>query len=278
MRAVPKSEVYSLDGGRTLVMHPEIATQAGTANGEADGHLDCRHHHGAAAMTKLDEQTIKDLTNLALDRCGAALIDVLQMVDDKEQAAQIGANVAGVILAFAADELRVGRNEVGAAAYLSALSTITQLTTQHAWQKGRAEEAVQVRHPNIIRGRLTAEAKDRIEQLAIEMKNPTPSNIARAINCHPATVKWYMLTHGLLDQTPGRAARAYVRYGQTIHPYAPEHDSKLMELRTAHPNFPRRAIAEMLTEAFGIQRNAHSVHVRLILLAAAPDEPFAMAS
>lgn len=25
MRAVPKSEVYSLDGGRTLVMHPEIA-------------------------------------------------------------------------------------------------------------------------------------------------------------------------------------------------------------------------------------------------------------
>ena len=25
MRAVPKQEVYSLDGGRTLVMHPEVA-------------------------------------------------------------------------------------------------------------------------------------------------------------------------------------------------------------------------------------------------------------
>jgi hypothetical protein len=77
-----------------------------------------------------------------------------------------------------------------------------------------------------------------------------------------------------------RGLRCPVRFklGQTIRPYAPEHDSKLLELREAHPNLPRRAIAEILTEAFGIERNAHGVHVRLILLTAAPDEPFAMAS
>lgn len=26
IRAVPKTEVFSIDGGRTLVMHPEVAT------------------------------------------------------------------------------------------------------------------------------------------------------------------------------------------------------------------------------------------------------------
>jgi hypothetical protein len=51
---------------------------------------------GGAAMTKIDERVIKDLTNLAIDRCDRALSDVLQLVDEAEGRAAIAATVAAV--------------------------------------------------------------------------------------------------------------------------------------------------------------------------------------
>jgi hypothetical protein len=128
------------------------------------------------------------------------------------------------------------------------------------------------RFPNIVRGRLSADERAQIEKLATSMRAPTPGKIARKLNRHPATVKWYMLTHGLIEQKPGRAARVHVRNGRTIHPYSPEHDARLLALRTLLPDAPYRVVAERLTTSFGIERDAHSVQVRLALLAAAPDE------
>lgn len=122
--------------------------------------------------------------------------------------------------------------------------------------------------PNIRRGRMTAEDKAAIERMAVEMDKPTPGKIAAKINRHPATVNWYMLTRGLIERVPGRAHAPYTRNGKTIHPYAPEHDEFIEDLRAQGKVF--REIGELVTVKFGIKRDAHSVQVRIIQLAAAP--------
>lgn len=127
----------------------------------------------------------------------------------------------------------------------------------------------------IIRGKMPPEAHAEIERLATTMAKPTPGKIARAINRHPATVKWYMLTHGLINERPGRLAQAYSRNGQTIYPYTEAQDIRLLEITAGNPQASRRVIAEMMTAEFGIPRNSHSVSVRLVLLAAAPDDEIA---
>jgi hypothetical protein len=134
-----------------------------------------------------------------------------------------------------------------------------------------------LRHPNLIRGKMSVAECAEIERLASVMRKPTPGKIARAINRHPATVKWYMLTHGLIEQKPARCPRIYFRGGRAIHPYSEEHDRRLLELRSTHPDAPLRVIGELITAEFGIERNSHSVAVRLTLLAAAPD-PFGVAA
>jgi hypothetical protein len=80
-----------------------------------------------------------------------------------------------------------------------------------------------------------------------------------------------MLTRGLLTKKPASYnQRAYVRNGQTINPYAPEHDRLMLALRVENKSIGE--IAAALIEQFGIPRTAHSVHNRLIMLAAADDE------
>lgn len=125
------------------------------------------------------------------------------------------------------------------------------------------------RHPNIIRGRMSDVDRAEIERLATTMTNPTAAKIAQRINRHPATVRWYMLTRGLIDQKPKSAPRAYVRNGSTIHPYTAVHDQRIEQLRTAGDTY--REIAEKITVEFGISRTGHSVQVRMIQLAASPD-------
>jgi hypothetical protein len=117
---------------------------------------------------------------------------------------------------------------------------------------------------------MTDDDRQRIEQLAATLAKPTPGKIARKIQRHPATVNWYMLTHGLIERKPGRAAGPYQRNGKTIYPYTEAHDARLTELRIAGKVW--REIGEILTREFGIERDAHSVQVRNAQLAAAPDE------
>jgi hypothetical protein len=130
-----------------------------------------------------------------------------------------------------------------------------------------------VRNPNIRRGRMSAADKVEIERLATTMAKPTPGKIARKINRHVSTVNWFMLTRGLIERKPGRIPHSYVRNGITVHPYTEEHDDFIVTLRSQGLKFPK--IAELATAQFGIARNQHSVHVRLIQLAAAPDDHLA---
>lgn len=121
----------------------------------------------------------------------------------------------------------------------------------------------------VKRGRMTTEDKTKIEQLASRMKKPNAGRIAAQINRHPATVNWFMLTRGLIERKPGRARHTYVRNGKTIHPYTEEHDAFILDLRSRGKVF--REIGDLVTTKFGIERNAHSVQVRIIQLAAAPE-------
>lgn len=119
------------------------------------------------------------------------------------------------------------------------------------------------------RGRMSDADKIEIERLAGEMKLPTPGKIARKIGRHPATVKWFMLTRGLIEQTTGRAPGPYQRNGKTIYPYAEEHDIAIERMRAQGKVF--REIADAITAEFGIDRTAHSVQVRLVQLSADPN-------
>lgn len=124
-------------------------------------------------------------------------------------------------------------------------------------------------------GRMSKEEREQIEQLAATMKKPTPGKIARRLSRHPATVNWYMLRNGLIERKPGHAPSPYMRNGAMVYPYAPEHDRRLIELRTDKPGRPRltyREIGEILTKEFSIERDAHSVQVRMTQLACAPEE------
>lgn len=122
-------------------------------------------------------------------------------------------------------------------------------------------------------GRMSPAEHEKIEELALEMKKPTAGKIARAMGRHPATVNWHMLRNGLIERTPNLLGGTYQRNGQTVHPYIKAHDARLLDLRTDKPGQPRktyREIGEILTQEFGIERDAHSVQVRMTLLAAAP--------
>lgn len=119
------------------------------------------------------------------------------------------------------------------------------------------------------RGLMSAEEKREIERLAAAMRNPTPGKIARKMNRHPATVNWYMLTHGLIERKPGRASRQYQRNGKTIYPYSEEHDAAIETHRITGKTY--QEIAEAITAQFGIHRSAHSVQVRMVQLAATPE-------
>jgi hypothetical protein len=118
---------------------------------------------------------------------------------------------------------------------------------------------------------LTDDVRKKIDGLIESMKSPTAGKIARKLGLKNGTVYWYMLTHGHITRKPSSYAhKPYVRNGQTIYPYAPEHDAMLLEMRVEDLSF--QAIADALTERFGIPRNAHSVHNRAIMLAAIDDD------
>lgn len=117
---------------------------------------------------------------------------------------------------------------------------------------------------------MTDDEKKRIDEIAARMKNPQPSPIALKINRHPATVTWYMLTKGLLVREAGYARAPYMRNGKMIYPYSREQDELIVDMRTR--GFSKKEIATKLTKKFGIERNHHSVDVRLVQLAAAPGD------
>lgn len=122
------------------------------------------------------------------------------------------------------------------------------------------------------RGRMTDDERAEIERLAEALRKPTPGAIARRLNRHPATIKWYMLRHGLLTLTPRTIPRAYTtRAGITRYPWSPEQDARLTELLREGKNY--RQAGEVLTAEFGVPRNTHNCQVRAVMLAATEPEP-----
>lgn len=124
---------------------------------------------------------------------------------------------------------------------------------------------------DIRRGPMSADERREIERLAGTLSRPTPSAISRRLNRHVATVTWYMLTRGLLQRQPRPGPhRPYLKKdGTQVNPWTPDQDRRLTELSIQGHNY--RQTAEILTQEFGIPRNAHKVQVRAVLLAAAPD-------
>lgn len=122
----------------------------------------------------------------------------------------------------------------------------------------------------IKRGRMTPAEKVELERVIGRMKKPTPGRVAAVVNRHPATINWFMLKRGYISRQPGYAPAPYVRNGKTVHPYTPEHDAFILGLRERGAT--KKDIAKQLTEKFGVERSHHSVDVRLVQLAAAPDE------
>jgi IS30 family transposase len=123
----------------------------------------------------------------------------------------------------------------------------------------------------IKRGRMTAAEKAAIERLATTLKTPTPGVIARRLNRHPSTVAWFMIRAGLIERTVkyGNRRVGTRQDGVKIHPYTPEQDRRIIELRTANKSY--RVIAEIVTREFGVPRKLHSIQVRNIMLAAYDD-------
>lgn len=127
-----------------------------------------------------------------------------------------------------------------------------------------------IRLPNIKRGRMTAEECAEIERLAVTLANPKPGPIALRLNRHPATVKWYMLRHGLSNEPPRTISRPYcTANGVMRYPWSPEQDARLTELLVAGNNY--RQAGEVLTAEFGVPRNTHNCQVRAVMLAAATE-------
>jgi IS30 family transposase len=120
----------------------------------------------------------------------------------------------------------------------------------------------------IKRGRMSPDEKAEIERLALALKKPTPSVIARRINRHPATVAWFMITRGLIERKVRYAPAKVGRRpdGTAINRYTSEQDGRLVALRREGKS--HRQIAEIVTQEFGVPRNLHSVQVRIIMLAA----------
>jgi IS30 family transposase len=101
------------------------------------------------------------------------------------------------------------------------------------------------------RGRLTPEEKTEIERLATTLQKPTPGAIAQRLDRHPCTINWHMICHGLIERkVTYRSSRPDAR-GHT--PYTRDHDKRMLELRRQN---------------IDIKRNRHSVHNRLMMLAA----------
>ncbi|MGH6725122.1 MAG: hypothetical protein ACREB8_01085 [Pseudolabrys sp.] len=124
---------------------------------------------------------------------------------------------------------------------------------------------------DVISGPMSDAERAEIERLAATLKNPSAHQIARRLRRNVGTVNWYMIANGLVQRTiKYRENGPYLRNGYTVYPWKREHDDRIQALRIDGHSTP--AISKLVTSEFGIPRSAHSVHVRLAMLAAY-DEP-----
>ncbi len=122
----------------------------------------------------------------------------------------------------------------------------------------------------ILPGGLSEADHDKI--FALAEKGVKPSSIARRIQKHPATVRWFMYRNGLASPRPASnnapADRSDAR-GRKV--YSAQEDAFIWRLRVAGTELAE--IARRTTERFGHPRTRHSVEVRLVMLSARETPP-----
>lgn len=111
--------------------------------------------------------------------------------------------------------------------------------------------------------------EDHARIVALAEKGMKPGVIARKLEKHPATVRWFLYRHGLVKPTRRHSMPVDRPNGSGRKAYGPEEDRFILELREAGADL--RRIAERATEAFGHPRSRHGIEVRLIMLATLDD-------
>lgn len=114
--------------------------------------------------------------------------------------------------------------------------------------------------------------EDRSRIFALAEKGMKCGPIARKLEKHPATVRWFMYRHGLAQPTRRHAMPVDRPNARGRKGYGPEEDRFLLDLREAGVDL--REIAERITARFGHKRSRHGVEVRLTMLATVEDDRF----
>ncbi|WP_375454817.1 hypothetical protein [uncultured Methylobacterium sp.] len=116
-------------------------------------------------------------------------------------------------------------------------------------------------------GGLSEQDHERI--VALAEKGVKSSAIARKLEKHPATVRWFLYRLGLVQPTRRHSIPVDRPNGSGRKGYGPDEDRFILGLREAGVDL--REIAQRVTEQFGHPRSRHGVEVRLIMLAALDD-------
>lgn len=115
------------------------------------------------------------------------------------------------------------------------------------------------------RGRLTDYDRARIQEFA--ENGLKAGRIAQLIKRHQSTVYWHMISQGLIQPKPSPVkAATYMRGTTTVYRYCADEDAFITALRIQGFHF--EDIARNAAKRFSTKRTAHSVQVRLIMLAA----------
>jgi hypothetical protein len=115
---------------------------------------------------------------------------------------------------------------------------------------------------NITRGRLSADEKATIEELA--ERGLVAGQIAFRLNRHPSTVHFAMTTMGLT--APVERQFRFQRNGCEVVSFSKEEDAFIVALRTQDHTWAK--IAELVGKRFGHKRTAATIGIRLKMLAA----------
>jgi hypothetical protein len=109
---------------------------------------------------------------------------------------------------------------------------------------------------------------DRAEIIRLtEERGYKANRIARAIEKHPATVHWFMVSQGLA--ACGNGGRRCRRNGRQALPFEADEDAFIVALRL--DGLQPAAIAQRATERFGHLRSRHTIYNRLVRVAARED-------
>ena len=112
-----------------------------------------------------------------------------------------------------------------------------------------------------VRGRLSDAERLQIQQLAA--RGLTAGQIAQRLERHPATINFYMVTHGL--RAPVDRTRAYARGTSAVRTFSADEDAFITVLRCQ--SYKYREIAAVCAQRFGHRRTPAVIGIRLRMLA-----------